>query len=76
MAKQVVLHEDERKLLGEILVRIRALQNAHDEDEIEAILRDPKYGKALREAEADIKSGRERDLSSFLRALRREPSAF
>ena len=70
MAKQVVLG-DERKLLEEILVRVKALQDAHDKDEIELILRDPKYRRALREAEADIKSGRERDLASFLRDLRR-----
>jgi citrate lyase beta subunit len=71
MAKQVLVHEDERKLLEEILVRIRALQDAYDEDEIEAILREPKYRRALREAEADIKFGRERDLASFLRDLRK-----
>jgi len=71
MTKQFVVGEDERKLLEEILVRIRAMQDAYDEDEIEAILRDPKYRSALREAEADIKFGRERDLASFLRDLRR-----
>jgi hypothetical protein len=70
MAKQVVLG-DERRLLEEILVRVRALQDAHDKDEIETILRDPRYRKALREAEADIKARRERDLVSFLRDLRR-----
>ena len=70
MAKQVVLR-DERKLLEEILLRIRALQDAHDKDEIESGLRDPKYRRALREVEANIKSGRERDLASFLRDLRR-----
>ena len=70
MAKQVVL-KDERRLLEEILMRVRALQDAHDKDEIESILLDPKYRRALREAEADIKSGRERDLASFLRDLKR-----
>jgi hypothetical protein len=71
MAKQIVVHEDERKLLEEILVRIKALQDSYDENEIEEILRDPKYMRALREAEADIRSGRERDLASFLRDLRK-----
>ena len=71
MTKQVVVHEDERKLLEEILVRIKALQDAYDEDEIEAILREPKYRRALREAEEDVKFRRERDLASFLRDLRR-----
>ena len=69
MAKQVLVRADERKMLEEILVRIRALQDAVDENEIEDIIRDPGYRKALREAEADIKSGRERTLQSFLKDL-------
>lgn len=69
MAKQVLASTDEKKLLREILVRIKALQNAFDENEIEIVLRDPTYRRALREAEADIKSGRERAIESFLKDL-------
>jgi heme oxygenase len=69
VAKQVLERRGERKILEEILVRVKALQDAYEENEIEAILRDPKYRKALQEAEADIKSGRERTLRSFFRDL-------
>lgn len=69
MAKQVLASTDEKKLLREILVRVKALQNAFDENEIEIVLRDPTYRRALREAEADIKSGRERAIESFLKDL-------
>ncbi len=69
MAKQVLERKGERKMLEEILVRVKALQDAFEENEIEAILRDHKYRRALQEAEADIKSGRERTLHSFLRDL-------
>jgi hypothetical protein len=69
LAKQVLASTDEKKLLREILVRIKALQNAFDENEIEIVLRDPTYRRALREAEADIKSGRERAIESFLKDL-------
>ena len=69
MAKQVLMRTDENRMLKEILVRVRALQDAFDENETEAILQDPKYRRALREAESDIKSGRERGLESFLKDL-------
>ena len=69
MARQVVVGTDEKKMLGEILLRIRTLQNAFDENEIEEILRNPKYRRALREAEADIKAARQRSLGSFLKGL-------
>ncbi len=69
MVKQVLERTSEKKTLQEILVRVRALQDALEENEIEAILRDPKYRRALREAEGDIKSGRERTLHSFLKDL-------
>jgi hypothetical protein len=68
VAKQV-LRASEKKTLEEILVRVKALQDAFEENEIEAVLRDPKYKRALREAEGDIKSGRERPLKSFLKDL-------
>jgi hypothetical protein len=69
VAKQVLEGTSEKKTLEEILVRVKALQDALEENEIEAILRDPKYRRALREAEGDIKSGRERPLQSFLKDL-------
>ena len=69
MAKQILERTSEKKTLEEILVRVKALQDALEESEIEAILRDPKYRRALREAEGDIKSGRERTLHSFLKDL-------
>jgi len=56
-------------MLEEILVRVRALQDALDENEVKDLLRYPRYLKALREAESDIKSGRERTLSGFLKDL-------
>jgi hypothetical protein len=65
----VLVRSDERKMLEEILVRIKALQDAYDESEIEAILRDPKCRRALREAEADVKSGRERRVEALLKDL-------
>ena len=68
MAKQV-LRASEKKTLEEILVRVKALQDAFEENEIETVLRDPKHKRALREAEGDIKSGRERPLKSFLKDL-------
>jgi citrate lyase beta subunit len=55
VAKQVLERTSEKKRLEEILVRVKALQDAFEENEIEAILRDPKYRRALREAEGDIK---------------------
>ena len=69
MAKQILERTSEKKTLEEILVRVKALQDALEENEIEAILRDPKYRRAMREAEGDIKSGRERSLQSFLKDL-------
>ena len=69
MAKQALERTSEKKVLEEILVRVKALQDALEENEIEAILREPKYRRALREAEGDIKSGRERPLRSFLKDL-------
>ena len=69
VAKQVLGRTSEKKTLEEILVRVKALQDALEEIEIEAILRDPKYRRALREAEGDIKSGKERPLQSFLKDL-------
>ncbi len=69
MVEQILECKGERKILEEILVRVKALQDACEENEIEAILRDPKYRRALQEAEADITSGRERTLHSFLRDL-------
>jgi len=69
VAKHALERTSEKKTLEEILVRVKALQEALEENEIEAILRDPKYGRALREAERDIKSGRERSLQSFLKDL-------
>ena len=69
MVKQVLERTSEKKTLEEILVRVKALQDALEENEIEAILRDPKYRRALREAEGDIKSGKERPLQSFLKDL-------
>jgi hypothetical protein len=69
VAKQVLERTSEKKVLEEILVRVKALQDACEENEIEAILRDPKYRRALREAEGDIKSGKERPLQSYLKDL-------
>ena len=69
MAKQVLERTSEKKTLEEILVRVKALQDAFEENEIEAILCDPKYRRALREAERDARSGRERPLQSFLKDL-------
>jgi heme oxygenase len=69
VAKQVLERTSEKKTLEEILVRVKALQDALEENEIEAILRDPKYRRALREAEGDVKSGKERPLQSFLKDL-------
>lgn len=69
MAKQLLERTHEKKLLEEILVRVKALQDAFEENEIETILRDPRYRRALREAEGDIRSGRERTLQSFLKDL-------
>jgi len=69
VAKQVLERTSEKKVLEEILVRVKALQDAFEENEIEAVLRDPKYKRALRETEGDIKSGRECPLESFLKDL-------
>ncbi len=69
MAKQVIMPTDEKRMLKEILIRVKALQDAFDENEIETILQDPKYKRALQEAESDIKSGRERRLENFLKDL-------
>ncbi len=69
MAKQVLERTSEKKTLEEILVRVKALQDTLEENEINAILRDPKCRRALREAEGDIKSGRERPLQNFLKDL-------
>jgi hypothetical protein len=69
VAKQLLERTHEKKLLEEILVRVKALQDAFEENEIETILRDPRYRRALREAEGDIRSGRERTLQSFLKDL-------
>jgi heme oxygenase len=69
VAKQVLERTSEKKVLEEILVRVKALQDALEENEIEAILRDPKYRRALREAEGDVKSGKERPLQSYLKDL-------
>jgi len=69
LAKQVLERASERKTLKEILVRVKALQDALEENEIEVILRDPSYKRALREAENDIEFGRERPLRSFLKDL-------
>jgi hypothetical protein len=69
VAKQILEPKSEKKTLEEILVRVKALQDALEENEIEAILRDPKYRRALREAEGDVKSGKERPLQSFLKDL-------
>lgn len=69
LTKQVTVRTDQKRMLEEILVRVKALQDAFDETEIETILRNPKYRKALREAEADIESGRERFLEAFLKDL-------
>jgi tRNA G10 N-methylase Trm11 len=71
VAKKVLEPTSEKKTLEEILVRVKALQDALEENEIEAILRDPKYGRALREVEGDIKSARERPLHSFVKDLSR-----
>ena len=68
MAKQV-LRASEKKMLEAILVRVKVLQDAFEENEIEAVLRDPKYKIALREAEGDVKSGRECSLKSFLKDM-------
>ena len=71
MAKQLYVSSTEKRMLEEILVRIKALQDTVDENEVRDILRDPRYRKALREAEADIKAGREHTLSSFLKGLKK-----
>lgn len=72
MTRQVVVGTYEKKMLEEILLRLRALQDALDQNEIETILRDARYREALREAEADIESGRERPLEDFLKGLRKK----
>ncbi len=69
MAKQVYVSSNEKRMLEEILVRVKALQDALDENEMKDILRNPRYRKALRDAEADVRSGRERGLHGFLRDL-------
>jgi hypothetical protein len=43
--------------------------DAFDEDEIKTILLNTRYRRAVREAEADIRLGRERKLESFLKDL-------
>lgn len=63
--------EQEAPLLSEILVRVKAIQNSLEQKDIEEILSDPKYHKALKEAEEDIKAGRERPLKAFLRDARK-----
>lgn len=57
--------------MSEILVRVKAIQNSLDQREIEEILNDPKYRRALKEAEDDIKAGRERSLETFLKNVRK-----
>lgn len=69
MAKQLLVRAGEKKVLAEILVRVKALQDALEENEIKTILLNPRYRRALREAEADIRLGRERKLESFLKDL-------
>ena len=71
MTKQLYVSSTEKRLSEEILVRIKALQDTVDENEVRDILRGPRYRKALREAEADIKAGRERTLSSFRKELKK-----
>jgi len=58
-------------LLNEILIRVKALQDSLDMEEIENILSDAENLEALREAEEDVKSSRERDLRDLLADLRK-----
>ena len=69
MAKQVLVRTHPRRVLEEILLRIQASQDTFEGNEIETILRNPRYRRALREAEADVKSGRERDFVDFVKSL-------
>lgn len=71
MKSGVVSKSKRDLLLNEILIRVKALQDSLDAEEIESILNDAKNLEALHEAEEDIKSGRERDLKDFLADLRK-----
>ena len=42
------------------------MQNSLDQKDMEGILKDPRYRLALKEAEDDIRAGRERPLEAFL----------
>lgn len=63
--------EQQTSLLSEILIRLKAIQNSLDQKDIEEILNDPKYRRALKEAEADIIAGRERILEAFLKDVKK-----
>lgn len=59
--------EQQTSLLSEILIRLKAIQDSLDQKDIEEILNDTRYRRALKEAEEDIKVGRERALEAFLK---------
>ena len=63
--------EPETSLLSEILVCVKAIQDSLDQKDIEGILKDPRYRRALNEAERDIKEGRERLLHTFLKDVKK-----
>lgn len=63
--------EQQTSLLSEILIRLKAIQNSLDQKDIEEILNDPKYRGALKEAEAEIRAGRERTLEAFLKDVKK-----
>ena len=59
--------ERETPLLSEILIRVKAIQNSLDQKDVEEILKDSKHRLALKEADDDIRAGRERPLEAFLK---------
>ncbi len=61
----------QEQLLEEILVRVKSMQDSLDSKDIEEILKEPRYQKALHEALEDIKMGREKPLSQVLKEMRK-----
>ncbi len=70
MASRSGSKKRQEQLLEEILVRVKSVQDSIDSKDIEEILKEPKYRKALREAEEDVRKGRVRPLERLLEELR------
>ncbi len=57
-------------MLKEILVRVKSMQDSIDSKEIAEILKEPRYRRALIEAERDVSRGKVRLLKGVIKGLR------